>query len=239
MEINDALVTAITRELLKRLNGGGNLPSGEKKPLVIAGDSSGLSSGTLASIEGCYDIARSSGLEAAFPDKAEVLIAKLGIQALTRVAEGDAGCTPEGTALLWALLRGKKPVIVEEGIEWRSFKDTVSPTLAAKYISYERTLASYGAVIVPESGVAKMLSCCCGSQPAKPAAAPKVYGVPSNASAISTGGKRRIISEVDIIRLCPAAAGQGQTVEIGSRDILTPLAEDYISKMRITVNRIG
>jgi hypothetical protein len=54
-----------------------------------------------------------------------------------------------------------------------------------------------------------------------------------------TGNRRKVISETEIRRLCPAAAGSGQIVEIGARDIVTPLAEDYISKMRITVNRAG
>jgi hypothetical protein len=67
-----------------------------------------------------------------------------------------------------------------------------------------------------------------------------VYGVPP-ASAISfqTQGRKRVISETDIRKLCPASAGTGQVVEIGSRDIVTPLAEDYIAKMRITVNRVS
>ena len=52
-------------------------------------------------------------------------------------------------------------------------------------------------------------------------------------------GRRRVISEAELMKLCPAAGGTGQSVEIGSRDIVTPLAEDYISKMRITVNRVG
>jgi len=52
-------------------------------------------------------------------------------------------------------------------------------------------------------------------------------------------GRKRVISETEIRRLCPAAAGTGQVVEIGLKDIVTPLAEDYIAKMRITVNRVG
>lgn len=69
---------------------------------------------------------------------------------------------------------------------------------------------------------------CAGSACAKPAA-----------GFSPAQGRRKVISEVDIIKLCPASSGIGQSVEIGSRDILTPLAEDYIYKMRITVNRIG
>ena len=64
----------------------------------------------------------------------------------------------------------------------------------------------------------------------------------SSAAAFPAQGKapgKKVISETEIKRLCPASAGTGQTVEIGLKDIVTPLAEDYIAKMRITVNRAG
>ena len=50
-------------------------------------------------------------------------------------------------------------------------------------------------------------------------------------------GKRKVISEADMMKLCPASAGTGQSVVIGIKDIVTPLAEDYIAKMSITVKR--
>jgi hypothetical protein len=49
---------------------------------------------------------------------------------------------------------------------------------------------------------------------------------------------RKVISETEIQMLCPASKGTGQSVTIGAGDIVTPLAEDYIAKMRITVNRV-
>ena len=234
MEINDALVTAITRELLKRLGSGETLPAAGKKRLVVSGDLSDLGAQAQASLQECYDITGHSGLEADFPEDAEVLVTRLGVQALVRLSEGDAGCTPEGAALLWALLRGKKPVIVEEGIEWRRHKNAMCPSLAAKYGSHERTLALYGAVFAKEAALAAVLGG--GACRASPCAAAQCVAAPSPAR--GSGGKK-VISEVEMMRLCPASAGAGQSVEIGARDILTPLAEDYVSKMRITVNRIG
>lgn len=184
----------------------------------------------MAKLEEGYDIIRHSGLEAVFPDNAEVLVTKLGVQALVRVAEGDAGCTSEGAALLWALLRGKKPVIVEEGIEWRTFKGAMSPSLAAKYASHERILASYGAVFVGAADAANVLSGkSCPNLPT------------GNLSVVtsSQAKRKKVINEVELMRLCPASAGPGQNVELGQKDILTPLAEDYIAKMRINVTRVG
>ena len=67
-----------------------------------------------------------------------------------------------------------------------------------------------------------------------------VFGSPSaSAFTFQPQGKKRVVSETEIRRLCPASAGIGQVVEIGIRDIITPLAEDYIAKMRITVKRVG
>ena len=76
-----------------------------------------------------------------------------------------------------------------------------------------------------------------GSEKACPGPVCAAPAVPAGSAPAQ--GRRRVISEADIIRLCPASAGTGQIVEFGSRDILTPLAVDYIAKMCITVNRIG
>ena len=64
-------------------------------------------------------------------------------------------------------------------------------------------------------------------------------GCSSPAGSPAQGNRKKVISETEIKRLCPASAGTGQTVEIGLKDIITPLADDYIAKMRITVKRIG
>ena len=87
-----------------------------------------------------------------------------------------------------------------------------------------------GELVFSENGAKK---------PDKPCSCGGNSGSPCGTSGGSSSGRKRVISEGDIRRLCPASGGSGQTVEIGARDIVTPLAEDYISKMRITVNRIG
>jgi hypothetical protein len=149
---------------------------------------------------------------------------------------------------------------VEEGIEWRAFKDTMSPALAAKFNAHERTLASYGVVFVRECALSGgVLNPAPGGHGGSAPEAVKVCAAPVSGrgepsplrgSAEDTGssppvrGKsagigKRVISEIELMRLCPVAVGSGQVVEIGFKDILTPLANDYAAKMQITVNRIG
>jgi hypothetical protein len=237
MKIDDALVTAITRELLKTLGGEDIVSSPAKKTLVIAGDISDLQSPARSSLEAAYDIQCHEGLEACFSDDAGVLATRLSIQALARLAEGDAGCTPEGAALLWAFTRGKRPVILEEGIEWRRFRALMSPALAAKFSAHEKSLASYGAVFAGEADILRALAGGCSACPegasGSGAAAVPVSVAPAGAP------RKRVIGEAELTRLCPVSGGFGQALELGPKDILTPLAVDYAAKMRITVNRTG
>ena len=92
----------------------------------------------------------------------------------------------------------------------------------------------------PDKPVDKPAGCSCTKPVSRTPAAPALETSPCGLIEGSpTQGRKRVISEADIKRLCPASAGTGQVVEIGTRDIVTPLAEDYIFKMRITVNRVG
>ena len=75
--------------------------------------------------------------------------------------------------------------------------------------------------------------------PSVPTAAPCCPSSVCQPPALTASARRKVISEIDIMRLCPVSGGIGQSVDIGVRDIVTPLAVDYIAKIRITVNRIG
>jgi hypothetical protein len=238
MEINDDLVTMVTRELLKRLEKRGALTDGtgkeETSPLVLIGGSSALSPAALAALKSRFVIIPHDSLDANFPEDASVLVTKMGIQALTRVSEGDEGCTPEGYGLLWAILRGKSPVILEEGMVWRSFMGTMPKALLEKYCAHERVLASYGIKIVKDAAIPAVFSGkagqSCQAQPvcAAPSAPPGMETKPAG---------KQVISEKELILACPESNGYGQTFAIGPKDILTPLAADYATRMRIVISR--
>ncbi|MDR1948057.1 MAG: hypothetical protein LBQ38_01565 [Spirochaetaceae bacterium] len=229
MEVNDSLVTLITQELLKRLQKG-ELEKGEKPPLVLIGGSGALSPGALASLESRYAILRCDTRDVDYPDNASVLVTAMSIQALTRLSEGDDGCTPEGCGLLWAILRGKNPVVLEEGIAWRKLSAVMPRTLAEKYRSHEQVLAGYGVKIVKDADIAAALSGK-GSPPPLPALA----SPPAGAEVKHPG--KRVISEKELIQACPESKGNGQTFAVGPKDILTPLAIDYVKRMHINICR--
>jgi hypothetical protein len=234
MEIDDRLVTMITRELLKRLQKGEPLMGGaeeEKPPMVVIGGVSALSPGALAALEGRFTLIPHDSLDAHFPENASVLVTGMSIQALTRVSEGDEGCTPEGYGLLWAVLRGKRALILEEGMVWRSFCGTMPKALLEKYYSHERVLASYGIKIVKDADIAALFS----GKACPPSSLPQPVPVVSCAPVvpkIKQPGKR-VISERELILACPESNGYEQSFAVGPKDILTPLAIDYATRMRI------
>jgi hypothetical protein len=53
---------------------------------------------------------------------------------------------------------------------------------------------------------------------------------------IKPSGKR-VISERELVLACPESSGYGQIFAIGPKDILTPLAADYATRMRIVISR--
>jgi hypothetical protein len=238
MEINDSLVTMITQELLKRLQAGSSLAKGiekeEKSPLVLIGGSSALSPAVLAALESRFAIIPHDSPDAGFPEDALVLVTKMSVQALVRVAEGDEGCTPEGYGLLWAVFRGKNPVVLEEGMAWRAFGGTMPKALLEKYRGHERALAAYGIRIVKEAGIAAALS---GEASPPCPAQPVLEAAPVPAGPETRPPGKRVFSERELMLACPEANGHGQTFAIGPKDILTPLAADYATRMRIVISR--
>ena len=78
------------------------------------------------------------------------------------------------------------------------------------------------------------LSAGAGNSPERPPERPAARPV-----AGSGAGRKAVIGEAEIMRLCPPSSEAGRGVEIGPKDIVTPLAMDYIAKMKIVVRRAG
>lgn len=66
--------------------------------------------------------------------------------------------------------------------------------------------------------------------PASPAPRPA-----ANRPAPTAPGKRPVITEAELIKLCPPSGGEGQQLRLPQGAIVTPLARDYIRAMKITL----
>jgi hypothetical protein len=119
---------------------------------------------------------------------------------------------------------------------WRTFAGTMPKALLEKYYSHEHVLASYGIKIVKGVDIADIFSGkSCPPSPPQAEAAITASSAPAG-TGIKASGKR-VISERDLMLSCPESNGRVQTFVIGPKDILTPLAVDYATRMCITISR--
>ncbi|MDR2725886.1 MAG: hypothetical protein LBC90_07515, partial [Candidatus Adiutrix sp.] len=220
MEITDELVRKITAELLRRL--GPEIPAAMGRPrLLVVGDPAALSTEARAEINEHFEVLENPadcGLS-----REAVLITSLSIQALVRVAAGDEGCTPEGRALLAALLEGRPAAVLKTGLAWRRCQGTAPRPLLDRYVRCEDLLASYGVKLVDETEItAALLGKSMG----------RSWTVPAVPAPRRPAGRKRVLTESEVRALCPASGGPRQTLSLAPGDILTPLARDYVQSLK-------
>jgi len=228
MQISDDLIQYITNELMKRLERQPEILSAAAKPLLhLVGRREDFSTPALARIQESFDVREHTRYEDELPPSARVLLSSLGLQALTRVAEGDEGCTIEGRVLLSALLNGQPVAALRDGLLWRRYQASAPRGLLLRYQHCERVLRDYGLKLVDEDEVVEALSGQAPKFPASPAP-------PQAAAAFKRpAGGRKVLTEAELMKLCPLSGGEGQSLRLSPGDILTPLAQDYVSALKI------
>ncbi|MDR2442186.1 MAG: hypothetical protein LBE31_01535 [Deltaproteobacteria bacterium] len=263
MIFNEDLVQKITAEILRRLSikpssgdqkealdspKANTFPTSpaisepkipaELKPLMVVGALDALPQETTKALSEIY----SFNIIGTFDNQphipgAPLLLTSLGIQPLVRVAYGDEGCTIEGRALLRALLEGRRAVIWDEGVKWRAYRTTAPRSLIAGYLTYEAALKTAGVKIVSYHGLIKALSDNNQNAKAYPPSPPPWSGAGQKSLSypkIDTSSQGRIITEAAVKTMISAASTPG-LFEIGPRDILTPLAKDYLASLRLKI----
>jgi len=225
MEINDELVQKITEELWRRL--GPQAPAADGRPrLLVVGDSAVLQPASWAELQKHFEVLENQA-DCCVPPEA-VLVTSLSLQALVRVAAGDEGCTPEGLALMTALLEGRPAAVLKSGLVWRRYQGTAPRPLLDRYVRCEDLLVSYGVKLVDE---AEIIPALLGRSVGRrdPVQAAPASGRPR--------GRRRVLTEAEVRVACPAAGGPGQTLRLAPGDLLTPLARDYVQSLKIGLSR--
>ncbi len=237
MQISDDLVQHITRELMKRLGPQATLADPAAKPLLhLVGRREDLGTPALAKIQAGFDVREHRLWDEELPPAASVLITSLGLEALVRVAGGDQGSTVDGRVLLTALLNGQPVAALKDGLVWRRYQNTAPKALLAHYHHCENVLVSYGLKLVDEDEVTAALT---GRPPqeARAGVSKPAGHQPTRSPSAWSGGGKKVLSESDVMALCPVSGGEGQTLSLSPGEILTPLAQDYVLSMKINLIR--
>ncbi|MGD8189842.1 flavoprotein [Brevibacillus ginsengisoli] len=167
-----------------------------------------------------------------------VIIPEMCVKLLANLANGLANEAAE-RFIMTMLLKGRKVVVLEEGLLYRRFKK-VAPVMVYKlYEDYEEKLRSFGIKFVSRDNVLKS----CGTSMIPMAAAEPVKEknvqepgqLTEDDPVCAEIRYKKLITEADLRKLHMKNLTE---IVIGSKSILTPLANDFIRTQRIKVRRV-
>jgi ethanolamine utilization protein len=165
-------------------------------------------------------------------------------------------CGQKEQIVISSILKGKEVFLIEEGIEYRKYKDTANKVFYSLYEEYEKKLISYGITLVKEEEIEDVLigkkqyALCCDSEVCENHIVNEVEdGNPccenddteneavknSRVLEIYDFTEKRLIAEADLKRVYRQGIRE---IKISKRTVLTPLVKDFIRTNNIKVSKI-
>lgn len=204
------LIEEVIRELKKKLEKKCSVPFQAKKALVI---------GSLNDEE--QKILKTSYSLVPFTESEQgdvIIIARLSLSLMAELALG-LPVSKEASAVLYAILCKKEVYLLEEGIEYRKYKETAVKTLYHLYQGYEDSILKHGA---------QLLHC---TADIRKEVEKDIIVLEADYIDLT---KQKLLRESDLMK----AKNKGYiTVLLDSDAIITPLASDYIANHNLFVRR--
>ncbi|CAH8718114.1 ethanolamine utilization protein [Paenibacillus thiaminolyticus] len=223
-----ALIEAVAAEVLKRLRQASEAePIASKKQAVLlaAEPAPALESVLQPHYDVCY-------YDESLRDCDLLLIPKTCIQLLSNLANGiSAG--PRERFVLTLLLKGRKVVLLEDGLAYRKYKPTAPVLLYKLYDGMVDKLRSYGIHVVKQTELP--LACLeDGGAAIVPQADRGAAYADSDAPSQLESLHGKVITEAEL-KKCRL---QNRTeIVIDRHAIITPLAQDYMRTQQMRVHR--
>lgn len=149
------------------------------------------------------------------------IIPKLPIGTMANLANLNTSSSEE-KFIITMIMKGKKIYILEQGIEYRIYKDTAPKQLYNKYLNFEKQLINYGIEILNQGCNSKIIA--------------SYHGELSSSFSIEDAKSekisKRVITENDMIRIYEKGKN---VIIVGDNSILTPLARDFIKINNIEI----
>ncbi|MCC0649322.1 TIGR02536 family ethanolamine utilization protein [Clostridioides sp. ZZV15-6598] len=167
-----------------------------------------------------------------------VIVSKLCMRGICNLALGNS-FSDEERFLLKMLMKGKKVYVLDEGIEYKRYKETAPKTLYNKYRAYEDDICKYGVKIIKDLNEITLSEIeFSGEKFNKEILNKEIL----NEEKVKIDDKfsidltnKRLISESDLRK--PMINGTKDII-VSQNSIITPLAMDFIRIHNITVKRI-
>ncbi|MCJ8013545.1 ethanolamine utilization protein [Paenibacillus sp. KQZ6P-2] len=219
-----AIVEAVTAEVMKRL-GQKDEPIACKKQAVL------LTVEPLPELENMLK----PYFEVRYYDETlrdcdVLIITNLCLQLLSNLANGiSAG--PRERFVLTMLLKGRKVVALEEGLNYRKYKSTAPVLLYKMYEEFTDKLSNYGIRVVKKQDV---LTTCI-----EEGRSPDIHKVDHRTESFDGSNQpevlnRKVITEAELKK---CRLKNRKEIVIDRHSIITPLAQDYLRTQQMQVHR--
>lgn len=163
-----------------------------------------------------------------------IFASKLCLKGLANLATLNID-TPEHSFMVRMLMKGKKVYILEDGIQYRRYKNTAPKPLYNKYIEFEKELIKHGMDIIESiSSIEHRKSIIEVKEKKVEAVVSTIENSMMEENSFEIRNKK-LISEADLKK--PFMNGM-KSVVIDKKSIITPLANDFIRLHHLKVKRV-
>lgn len=167
-----------------------------------------------------------------------IIVPNLSIKDLSSIAIGLEQ-SQISKVVIDSILHGKKVVVIEEGIDYRKFRNISSENFFQLFKSYEDRLVSFGIDIVKKEELLFYLSentCVKDIKKELVQESFKNINQGKKVHVIEATISKKAVSEGDIKRIWDLGY---KTIYLNEKSIITPLAKDYIRTNEIEIKRIN
>lgn len=235
----DNLVNLVVEEIYKKLNVSEGISFNKPKAVIIFEENSNK-----------FDILKDEfeivGFDKTIRDCEVVIVSKLCMRGLSNLALGNS-TSEEERFILKMIMRGKKVYILDEGIEYKRYKETAPKALYKKFMSFEDEICKFGVDIVKD-----LKTIFNNNQSTKKESINNLELRKENIKTLNTDEKKsssieiddefsldlrnkKLISEADLRK--PIINGV-KNVLVNKQTIITPLATDFLKIHHIKLKRM-
>ena len=154
----DKLVSAITEEVMRRIKEIEDKVSENSQRILIAASGESESYKLLANklVNFPSEIDSLESMNQELDCYENIILCGINNRELANLALG-VQCGQKECIAIKGILKGKRILLMEEGIEYRKYNNTSNKMFFSMYMEYERKLLSYGITLVREENILEVL----------------------------------------------------------------------------------
>lgn len=225
----DKLVDLIVHEIYEKMNALNNTVTQLKKSVIVTSCSN--KSDITKELEDNFKV---SFYDSGDRDGDILIIPYLSIKSMANLATLSISEEVEDF-IIKMLMIGKEVYILEDGLEYRRYKNTAPKALYSKYLDFEKQLKIYGIQIISYIGEIKKLDKSLLKSETNNISEENIFISDEKSNSRVEIRNKKVISEAEIKK----EFLQGiNSLVIDKKSIITPLAADFIKTHNLIVKRV-